>query len=323
MSSPENSGAGSSGAASGDIVAVPVRRPGRWVAAFIVFILVANAIWSVANNPRFQWSVVGDFLFDQRVIDGLILTLELTVIAMVVGIVLGVLLAVMRLSSNPLVSGVSSFYIWAFRGTPILVQILAFNFLASIYPRITLGVPFGGPELIGGDANSLITPIVAGALALALNEAAYMAEIVRAGIISVDEGQGESAQALGMTKLQTMRRIILPQAMRIIVPPTGNEVIAMLKTTSLVSVIAVSELLYSVQLIYSVNYKQIPLLVVAVFWYLLFTTILSIIQYYIERHFGRGSSRELPPTPWQRIKKSVGIRRARPQIPATNPGGTS
>jgi polar amino acid transport system permease protein len=306
VSSPENSGAGSSGAASGDIVAVPVRRPGRWVAALIVFILVANAIWSVANNPRFQWSVVGDFLF-----------------AMVVGIVLGVLLAVMRLSSNPLVSGVSSFYIWAFRGTPILVQILAFNFLASIYPRITLGVPFGGPELIGGDANSLITPVVAGALALALNEAAYMAEIVRAGIISVDEGQGESAQALGMTKLQTMRRIILPQAMRIIVPPTGNEVIAMLKTTSLVSVIAVSELLYSVQLIYSVNYKQIPLLVVAVFWYLLFTTILSIIQYYIERHFGRGSSRELPPTPWQRIKKSVGIRRARPQIPATNPGGAS
>ncbi|EHN11964.1 putative amino acid transport protein (ABC superfamily membrane) [Patulibacter medicamentivorans] len=306
-----------------EIKAVPVRRPGRWLAAAVVAVLVANAVWSLATNDRLQWGIVGDFLFDGRIIDGLVKTLELTVIAMVVGVVLGVLLAVMRLSSNPLVAGASAFYIWLFRGTPLLVQILAWNFIASIYPRITLGVPFGGPEIVGGDANALITTFVAASLALALNEGAYMAEIVRAGILSVDEGQSEAAQALGMTRAQTMRRIVLPQAMRVIVPPTGNETIAMLKTTSLVSVIALPELLYAAQLIYSVNYKQIPLLIVVMIWYLLFTTILSIGQYYIERRFGRGHARELPLTPWQRLRRSLTIQRGRPALPLAqrNTGG--
>ena len=186
----------------------------------------------------------------------------------------------------------------------MLVQLLFWQFISALYPRISLGIPFG-PELLHGDANTLITPFTAAILGLGLNEGAYMAEIVRAGIISVDEGQTDAGQALGMTRLQTMRRIVLPQAMRVIIPPTGNETISMLKTSSLVSVIAYAELLYSVQLIYSVNFKQIPLLLVASIWYLIFTSVLSVGQYYIERHFGRGSSRDAPMTPLQRLRRSL------------------
>ena len=199
----------------------------------------------------------------------------------------------MRLSPNPLVAGASWLYIWFFRGTPVLVQILFWNFIGALYPKISIGIPFGGPVLGDANANNLIKPFVAALLALGLNEGAYMAEIVRAGMLSVDEGQTEASQALGMTRLQTLRRIVLPQAMRVIIPPTGNETISMLKTSSLVSVIAYSELLYSTQLIYSVNFKTVPLLLVAAIWYLFFTTVLSIGQYYIERHYGRGLSRDM------------------------------
>jgi polar amino acid transport system permease protein len=288
-----------------DIRAVPVRHVGRWVAAAVVLLLVVIAVHSVATNPRFDWATVGDYLFTSRILDGLVKTLELTIIAMVIGVVLGVILAVMRLSANPLVSSFSWVYIWLFRGTPVLVQILFWNNIAALYPRMSFGVPFGGPELFGGSANSLITPFVAAILALGLNEGAYMAEIVRAGIISVDEGQTEASQALGMSRLQTMRRIILPQAMRVIIPPTGNETISMLKTTSLVSVIATAELLYSAQLIYAVNFKVIPLLLVASIWYLLVTSVLSVGQYYVERHFGRGTSRNAPPTMLQRLRMNL------------------
>ncbi|MBI5105196.1 MAG: amino acid ABC transporter permease [Solirubrobacterales bacterium] len=288
-----------------EIRAVPVRHPGRWIASALVLLLIVVAVHSVATNPRFGWGTVGDYLFDARILRGLALTLELTAIAMVVGIALGVLLAVMRLSPNPLVAGTSSFYIWLFRGTPVLVQILFWSFISALYPRISLGVPFGGPELVSGNANTIITPFVAAVLALGLNEGAYMAEIVRAGILSVDEGQSEAAQALGMTRLQTMRRIVLPQAMRVIIPPTGNETISMLKTTALVSVIATQELLYSAQLIYAVNYRQIPLLLVASIWYLTVTSVLSVGQYYIERHFGRGTSRGPRMTPWQRLRMNL------------------
>jgi polar amino acid transport system permease protein len=284
----ESAGGSSHAARPEDIRAVPVRHPWRWASGALVGLLIVVAIHSIATNPRFGWGTVGDFLFDSRILHGLVLTLELTVVSMAVGIALGVLFAVMRLSPNPLVAVASSFYIWLFRGTPVLVQILFWSFISALYPRISLGVPFGGPELVGGSANAIITPFVAALLALGLNEGAYMAEIVRAGILSVDEGQNEAAQALGMTRLQTMRRIVLPQAMRVIIPPTGNETISMLKTTSLVSVIATQELLYSSQLIYAVNYRQIPLLLVASIWYLAVTSVLSIGQYYIERHFGRG-----------------------------------
>jgi polar amino acid transport system permease protein len=301
-----------------DIKAVPVRHPGRWVVAAIVLLLAAIIVNSVATNPRFGWGTVGHYLFSSRILDGLRITLELTVIAMAIGIVLGVVLAVMRLSPNPLVSGASWLYIWFFRGTPVLVQLLFWSFISALYPRISLGIPFGGPEIWHGSANSVITPFVAAILGLGLNEAAYMAEIVRAGILSVEEGQNEAAQALGMTRLQTMRRIVLPQAMRVIIPPTGNETISMLKTSSLVSVIAYRELLYSVQLIYAVNYRQIPLLLVASIWYLVLTTILSIGQYYVERRFGRGTARELPPTPLQRLRRNLAIRHAPVELPAAS-----
>jgi polar amino acid transport system permease protein len=288
-----------------EIKAVPVRHPWRWVGAALVVLIAATLINSVATNPRFGWSVVGDYLFSSRVLDGLVATLELTVIAMVIGIVLGVVLAVMRLSPNPLVSGASYFYIWFFRGTPVLVQLLFWSFISALYPTISLGIPFIAPDLLEGSANTVITPFVAAILGLGLNEGAYMAEIVRAGIISVDEGQTEAAQALGMRRLMTMRRIVLPQAMRVIIPPTGNETISMLKTTSLVSVIAYTELLYSVQLIYAQNYQQIPLLLVASIWYLAITSVLSVGQYYVERHYGRGTSQGQRETPLRRISRNL------------------
>jgi polar amino acid transport system permease protein len=290
-----------------EIKAIPVRHPGRWIAAAIILVLSAAVAKSVVTNPRFQWGIIGDYFTSSRVLHGLVTTLELTVLCMAIGIMIGVLLAVMRLSPNPLLSGASWLYIWFFRGTPVLVQILFWGYISALYPQLSLGIPFG-PQFVHFSANSVISPFVAGMLALGLNEGAYMAEIVRAGIISVEEGQTEAAQSLGMTRLQTMRRIVLPQAMRVIVPPTGNETISMLKTTSLVSVIAVTDLLYSVQLIYAVNYRTIPLLIVASIWYLIVTTILSFGQYYLERYFGRGAARELPQTPLQRLRQTLSIR---------------
>ncbi len=255
----------------------------------MVLFLAVAVIGSMATNNRFEWSVVRHYLTSSQILHGLEVTLELTAISMAIGILLGILLAVMRLSPNPLVAGTSWLYIWFFRGTPVFVQILFWNFIAAIYPTIGIGLPLGGPQLAHLNLTTLITPFVAGVLALGLNEGAYMAEIVRAGIISVDEGQAEAAHALGMTRLLTMRRIVLPQAMRVIVPPTGNETISMLKTSSLVSAIAVTELLYSAQIIYARTYQTIPLLITVSIWYLVCTTVLSIGQYYVERHYARSS----------------------------------
>jgi len=213
-----------------EIKAIPVRHPGRWVAvAAIVYVAVAIAD-SAASNHRFQWGEIAHYFGSSRILHGLVVTLELTAASMAIGIVLGALLAVMRLSPNPLVSGAAWIYVWLFRGTPVLVQILLWYNIAALYPRFSVGIPFG-PTFFHFGATSVITPFVAGLLGLGLNEAAYMAEIVRAGIISVPEGQTEAAQSLGMRRLQTIRRIVLPQAMRVIVPPTGNETISMLKTT--------------------------------------------------------------------------------------------
>jgi polar amino acid transport system permease protein len=274
-----------------DIRSVPVRHPGRWVAAVIILIVAASLVRSVIDNAKFEWGTVGHYLFDPRILHGVVTTIWLTALSMVIGILLGIVLAIMRLSPNRLVSGSSWFYIWFFRGTPLLVQILFWNFISALYPTISLGVPFGGPALINATANHLISTTTAVILALSLNEGAYMAEIVRAGIISVDQGQTQAAHSLGMSRLQTMRLIVLPQAIRVIVPPTGNEVISMLKNTSLASVVAFTELLYSVQLIYSVSYQEIPLLMVAVIWYLVLTSVLYVGQYFIERRYGRGFSR--------------------------------
>jgi polar amino acid transport system permease protein len=274
-----------------EIKAVPVRHPGRWVASLIVLVIAASIVRSVVTNKRFEWHVVGQYLFDHRILHGVVVTIELTVISMAIGILLGILLAIMRMSPNPLISGSSWLYIWFFRGTPLLVQLLFWNFIAALYPRIDLGVPFG-PSFIHVNANTLIPGFVAAILGFGLNEGAYMAEIVRAGALSVSEGQTEAAQSLGMGRLQIMRLIVLPQAMRVIIPPTGNETISMLKNTSLVLVIAsVFDLLFETAQIYSAQFNEIPLLIVASIWYLAVTSVLYIGQYFIERRYGRGFSR--------------------------------
>ena len=302
-------------AAPEEIQAIPVRHPGRWVAVAILVLLGIAFGNSVASNSRFQWGIIRHYLFDDRILRGVVVTIELTVAAMVIGIALGMVLAVMRLSPNPIIASVSWVYIWFVRGVPVLVQILILYNIAALYPRFSLGIPFG-PTFVHFTSSALITPFVAGMLALGLNEGAYMAEIVRAGIVSVSEGQTQAAQSLGMTRLLTMRRIVLPQAMRVIIPPTGNETISMLKTTSLVSVIALSppELLYASQLIYSVNYRVIQLLLVACIWYLVLTTVATIGQYYVERHYARGAARELPETPLQRLRRTFFTHRPGPAI---------
>jgi polar amino acid transport system permease protein len=287
-----------------EVRAIPVRHRGRWLAGLVILFVTYAVVVSLATNKRFQWGVVRHYLTAPQILHGLVVTLELTATSMAIGITLGVILAVMRLSPNPLVSGSSWLYIWFFRGTPVFVQILFWFNIPALYPRFAVGIPLG-PQFTHVNLTSLITPFIAGMLALGLNEGAYMAEIVRAGIISVDEGQTEAAQALGMTRLLTMRRIVLPQAMRVIIPPTGNETISMLKTTSLVSAIAVTELLYSAQIIYARTYQTIQLLIVASIWYLIVTTVLSIGQYYLERYFGRGSSRSAPETFFQRWRRNV------------------
>ncbi len=273
-----------------DIKAVPVRHPWRWVASVIVLAIAASIVRSVVTDKNFQWGVVGHYLFDSRVLHGIVGTLLLTVISMAIGIVLGIVLAIMRQSPNPLISGSSWLYIWFFRGTPLLVQIVFWNFIAALYPVIALGIPFG-PAFIHGNANTIITTFDAAILALGLNEAAYMAEIVRAGFLAVEEGQSEAASSLGLTRLQIMRHIVLPQAMRVIIPPTGNETISMLKNSSLVYFIGYAELFYEVSQIYGATYQTIPLLIVASIWYLVMTSVLYVGQYFIERRFGRGFSR--------------------------------
>jgi len=284
------------------IRAIPVRHPWRWLSAAVVLAIAADIAYTIVTAPNLNWGVVGTYLFGRLIREGILVTLELTVLAMLIGVVLGAVMAVMRLSPNPVVSWVSWLYIWFFRGTPVLVQIFFWYNLNIVLPHIGIGIPGTSLNLQAG-TNQLINPFLAATLGLGLNEAAYMAEIVRAGIISVEHGQTEAAQALGMTRLQVMRRIILPQAMRVIIPPTGNETISMLKTSSLAFVAAVPELFTRSEQISSANFAVVELAIVASIWYLAMTSILTVGQYYLERYFARGSQRELPPTPWQRFKK--------------------
>jgi polar amino acid transport system permease protein len=284
----EQKDAAESAPAPAQIVAVPVRHPGRWVAAGVLLVLAAMLVHSLVTNKAWRWEVVWRFLFAERVLDGLWVTIELTVYAMIIGVVLGIVIAVMRLSPNPVVSTVAWTYAWFFRGTPVLVQVFFWSFIGALYPVLSLGIPFG-PEFVFWDSNTLIPVFTGAVLGFGLNEAAYMSEIVRAGILSVDQGQTEAAEALGMTRLRILRRIVLPQAMRVIIPPTGNETISMLKTTSLASVIAVGDLFTVAQRIYGENYLYIPLLIVASIWYLVLTSLLSVAQYFIERRFSRGT----------------------------------
>ncbi len=298
-----------------EIRAVPLRHPGRWVATGILLVLAAMLVHDIVTNPGFGWGVVGSYFFATPVVDGVEKTLELTFVAMAVGVVLGVLFAVMRLSPNPILSGAAWLYIWFFRGTPVYVQLLFWYVIAVLQPTISLGIPFG-PEFVHMSANSIVTPFVAALLGLGLNEGAYYAEIVRAGILSVEHGQFEAAQSLGMRRTPLMRRIVLPQAMRVIVPPTGNETISMLKTTSLAVVVTYPELLYQTENIAARTYETVPLYIMASFWYLLMTTVLTMGQYYVERYYARGTSYALPPTPIQRLRRNLTTLRRVPFSPS-------
>ncbi|MFC5908315.1 amino acid ABC transporter permease [Streptacidiphilus monticola] len=292
-----------------EIRAVPVRHPGRWVAVVVIAVLFAQCLHLVLTNKDLHWDVVGQIFTYPTVIHGLYRTLLLTVLAMAIGIVGGILLAVMRLSHNPVLSTVSWVYIWVFRGTPVLVQLFFWNFLGAIIPNVGIGVPFG-PTFAHWSYNSLVGLFTAATLGLGLNEAAYFAEIVRAGILSVDEGQSEAAASLGLTRGQTLWRIVLPQAMRVIIPPAGNETISMLKTTSLVSAIALEDLTRAALDIGNRTLYIIPALIAASLWYLLVTSVLSVGQYYIERYYARGSNRALPPTPIQKVRAQLaGLRK--------------
>jgi polar amino acid transport system permease protein len=290
--------------AAGQVRVVPLRHPWRWAAGLLVLALLAWYVYGLARNPLFEWDVVAQYFTAGQVVSGLGLTVELTALAMAAGCVIGVIVAIMRMSQNPVLRVVSWVYVWFFRGTPVLVQLIFWFNLSAVVHRISIGIPFG-PALWSANTNSVITPLVAAILGLGLNEGAFMSEIVRAGILSVDAGQTDAASAIGMTRLQALGRIVLPQAIRVIIPPTGNDTINMLKTTSLVSVITISELLYSVQSIYARTFQTIPLLVVASIWYIIAVTVLSIAQYYLERHYARGHARSLPPTPLTRIRESL------------------
>jgi amino acid ABC transporter membrane protein, PAAT family (TC 3.A.1.3.-) len=252
-----------------------------------MLVFAAMIIKGAVTNPAMRWDIVAKYLFSEAVLQGLVTTLQITVCAMLVGIVLGVVLALMRLSRNPILVFLAVGYSAVFRSIPVLVQLLFWFFLGAVLPTIGLGIPFG-PVFFEVETNTLITRFGAALLGLGLAEAAYMAEIIRAGILGVPRGQSEAAAALGMSRAKALRRIILPQAMRMIIPPTGNQVISMLKMTSLVIAIALPDLLTSVQLIYARNFLQIPLLTVACIWYLVVTGVLTLGQYFLERRFGKG-----------------------------------
>lgn len=293
------------------IEAVPLRRPGRWVAASLILALVGLFVYGAATNPAYRWDVYWQYLRDTRIAAGAVVTLELTVLAMVIAVVLGTTLAVMRLSPNPVLRATAWVYLWIFRGTPVYVQLVFWGLVPSLYQHVALGVPFG-PRLFELDVQSLQAAFAFAVIGLGLNEAAYMAEIVRAGINSVGEGQREASIALGMSWSQTMRRTVLPQAMRVIIPPTGNELISMLKTTALVTAIPLSTDLFGrARDIYGVNFLPIPLLLVTATWYLAITSVLMIGQYYLEKHYSRGISRQLTAKQLQELADAQGEARAK------------
>ncbi|MEU1697820.1 amino acid ABC transporter permease [Streptomyces pseudogriseolus] len=279
----------------GAIKAVPVRHYGRYASAILALAIFFALIWAFANGD-INWGVIPDYFFNDRILTGVRETLWLTFLSMVIGIVGGLLLAVMRLSKNPVTSSIAWFYIWFFRGTPVLVQLFVWFNLGFVFEYVNLG------PVYKDEWSEFMTPFLTALLGLGLNEAAYMAEICRAGLLAVDEGQTEAAHALGMSHSKTLRRIVVPQAMRVIVPPTGNEVINMLKTTSLVAAVQYYELLRYAQDIGTTSGATVEALFLAAAWYLILTSVLSVGQYYVERYYARGSSRQLPPTPWQKVR---------------------
>lgn len=260
---------------------VPAPQHGRWITAGVLVFLLGAFVYIVVSGDAVQWKEIPQYVFDPTILAGVRLTLLFTVLAMALGLVGGLVLEVLRLSENPVLTRLAGGYIWFFRGTPLLVQIIFWFNIALFIPKVTLGS-------FEVETNTLVSPFTAALLALSLNEAAYMAEIIRGGLLSVDKGQSEAALALGFTPMQTLRRIVLPQALRVTIPPIGNQTIAMLKTTSLVSVVAAQDLLTRAQNIYARNFLVIELLIVASVWYLVLTTLASFVQHWVERHLARG-----------------------------------
>ena len=268
---------------------LPVKNPGPIISGIIVAIIACALVYSIATNPRFEWAIVWKYIFNENVLAGIGWTLLLTLLSMVIAIVLAVCLAMMRKSVNPVLRGVSWFFIWFFRGTPVYTQLVFWGMFAVLVPKLSLGIPFTSVEFFSIDSNVVMTSLTAAVVGLSLNEAAYLSEIVRAGLEAVDAGQVEASKALGMSRSLMMRRVILPQAMRIIVPPLGNETIGMLKTTSLVLAVPFTlELQFATNAVANRIYKPIPLLIVASIWYLVITSVLMVLQYMLEKHFGKG-----------------------------------
>ncbi|WP_020575797.1 amino acid ABC transporter permease [Actinopolymorpha alba] len=280
--------------------AVPVRHPGRWVATAVILVLVAMFAHMVLTNDAFQWGFMAKNAFAGPVLEGARNTVLLTVVSMAIGIAMGVILAIMRSSTNPILASIAWVYIWFFRAVPRVVLLVLFGNLGILYARFEIGIPFDwliadllnidlSGRFFGFDARTLISGFVAATLGLALSEAAYMAEIVRAGMQSIPQGQVDAAESLGMSRSLTLRRIILPQAMRVIIPPTGNETIAMIKDTALVAYVPAYELWFQLQGIGSRTFQVFPMLVAACLWYLALTSVLMVVQHFIERHFTKGS----------------------------------
>jgi polar amino acid transport system permease protein len=286
VTAPANTEGGSEAAV--ELSAARRYHPLRWLTALALLWLAFQLVRAFATTPNIDWGTVGDYLFDADVMKGLQQTLALTVVAMVLAMGLGIVVAVMRLSDNPMARGIALAYVWVMRSIPVLVQLILWYNLALLFEHVELGIPGTGLTLVTWETNTVITPFMAAALGLGLAEAAYYSEIVRGGLLGVGKGQRQAAQALGMSGFQTFRLVVLPQAMRIIIPPTGNELIGMLKYTALASVISYSELLGTATQIYGQNAKTIELLLVISVWYVVCTTALSFVQYFVERHYGRG-----------------------------------
>ncbi|AKU15987.1 amino acid ABC transporter permease [Luteipulveratus mongoliensis] len=283
---------------------VPRRRPWRWVGTAVVLGLLAQLVNGLVTNPAWEWSTVADYLVTKTILTALLTTIQLTLLGTVLGFALGIVLAILRLSGSAFLQAVAWTYVWAFRSIPLIVQLLFWFNIAYLYKQLSIGIPFG-PELFRFDTSNAIGAMGAAVLGLALHQAAYAAEIIRGGIASVDQGQLEAAAALGIPRRRQFFKIVLPQAMRSILPNATNEVISLFKGTSIVSVLAIPELFYQVQVIYGRTSRVVPLLIVATIWYIVLTTLLSVAQYYLERHYAKGSSRHLPPTPLQRLRSRV------------------
>jgi polar amino acid transport system permease protein len=275
----------------------------RWLSGIVALLLAIYGIYLLASNKALDLPVVEHYFTSSVILQGLGLTLWLTALVTVLALAGGVVIATMRLAPNPVLQALSWVYVWFFRSVPLLVQLLFWYNIAYLFPRFSLGIPFG-PTFVSTPSEALISATTAAVVGLTLHEAAYAAEIIRGGILAVDAGQSEAATALGLSRTRILRRIVLPQAMRSIVPAAGNLLIGTLKGTAIVSVIAVDDLLYSAQFVYNRTYQVMPLLFVATLWYLLVTSVLSCLQYYVERHFAKGAHRALPPTPLQRARSA-------------------